>query len=47
MLYALFPLYVLDGMLDLYVAGMHMWEIPKEPVVILMEEDPGEAALAA
>ena len=47
MLFAFFPLYVLDGMLDLYTAGLHMWEVPKEPFVILMKEQPREAALAA
>jgi hypothetical protein len=47
MLLAYFPFYVLDGMLDLYAASLHMLEVPKEPVVILMEDEPQEAALAA
>jgi hypothetical protein len=45
MLFAFFPLYVLDGMLEMYAASLHACQ--KEPVVILMEEDPSEAALAA
>jgi hypothetical protein len=42
-----FSLYVLDGMLDVYTASLHMWQMPSEPIVILMEEEPQEAALAA
>lgn len=40
MLLAYFPFHVLD-------ASLHMLEVPKEPVVILMEDEPQEAALAA
>jgi hypothetical protein len=45
MLFAFFPLYVLDDLLELYAASLHIWH--KEPVVILMEEDPPEATLTA
>ena len=42
MLFAFLPLLVLDGMLDIYTVGLHMWEVPKEPFVLLMEEEPRE-----
>jgi hypothetical protein len=47
MLFAFLPFYVLDGMFELYTASLHMWEVPKDPVVILMEDEPQEVALAA
>jgi hypothetical protein len=47
MLLAFLPLYILDGMFEVCVGGMHMWEVPKEPVVIVMEEEPQESTLAA
>ena len=47
MLFAYFPFYVLDGMLEVYTAGLHMWEVPKEPVLILLEDEPHEVAQAA
>lgn len=47
MLFAFLPLYILDAMFEVCVAGMHMWEVPKEPFVILMEEESRQAAPAA
>ena len=44
-MFAFFPLYVFDSLLEMYAASLHVWQ--KEPVVILMEEEPSEASLAA
>lgn len=38
MLLALFPLYVFDGILDVFAAGFHLWQVPDARVVISMEE---------